>query len=371
MICLDKNGGDSFVQRNNIAKQRNYGIDLLRLLGAFYVIILHTIYQAGIYYCVDSGSVQQKVCQIFLSFSFCAVNIFGLISGYTGYSDSEKGYKFSNYVLLWLQVVAYGCAINLFSRWLFPEAVRSPLLHSLFPVTHDLYWYFTAYTLLFFFTPLLNSAIRGCKRETLIFFLVFLLAIFSPYETLYALFRANMGYSFLWLMVLYLVGAALKKLQLEQKIHIGFLLFGILALTALTYSLYILLPQLQNHYSRLSPSLLMSYTFPLYLYSAVLYILLFAKVKFGRWMQQFISFAAPGAFSIYIVNVHPVIWAWLKDHFCYWARYSISSLVIRILAFAGLFVGAVVIIDYIRRKIFALLHIKQFLERVFSKITVA
>lgn len=359
------------MQRNPIGKQRNYGIDLLRLVGAFYVIILHTIYQGGIYYCVAPGSVQQKVCQFLLSFSYCSVNIFGLISGYTGYSDQEKGYNFPSYILLWLQVASYNVGIRLVCRLLFPDVFLNSMLHILTPVIHNTYWYFTAYTLLFFFMPLLNNAIRVCKKETLVLFLLFLLFFFSPYEAFYGYFLSYQGYSFLWLMVLYLIGATLKKLQLEQKVPTLFLFVGILLLTALTYACYPLLTQLQQYSQRLTPGVLMSYTFPFYLYSSILYTLLFAKLPFKKWMQRLISFAGPAAFSVYIVNVHPVAWAWLKDRFCNWVDYSTPSLMIHILVFSALFVAAVVVADYIRRKVFGMLRIKQFLEKAFSKITAA
>lgn len=357
------------MQATHMVKQRNYGIDLLRLLAAFYVIVLHTIYQAGIYYNVSPGSAQEKTCQFLLSFSYCAVNLFGIISGYAGYSDSEKSYNLPGYILLWLQVVSYGIVISLLGRFLFPGlSGNSRLLHSLFPVTNNTYWYFTAYTLLFFFTPLLNNAVRNTRKETLILFLCFTLLVFSPFEVLYGHFYSVNGYTFLWLMMLYLTGSILKKLQFGHRIPSVFLFCGIAVLTALTYVLHANLPQIERHFSRFTQNTLMSYTFPLYLYNAVLYTILFTRAKFGKWMKRIISFAAPGAFSVYIVNVHPFVWAWLEDRFSSWAVCSAPDLLIHVLVFSILFVSAVAVTDCIRRKIFSVLRIRQILQKLFASV---
>ena len=88
--------------------QRNYGIDLLRLVAAFYVIILHTINQGGIYEATADYSYQNLISRMLLIVSYCAVNIFGLISGYVGYREPLKKTSYAGYLPLWLTVVFYG-----------------------------------------------------------------------------------------------------------------------------------------------------------------------------------------------------------------------------------------------------------------------
>ena len=97
--------------------QRNYGIDLLRLVAAFYVIVLHTVNQGGIYEACDSLSYQNNLCRLLMIFSICAVNIFGIISGYVGYRDTKSSASLSGYLTLWFSVVFYSviiCAVYMF-----------------------------------------------------------------------------------------------------------------------------------------------------------------------------------------------------------------------------------------------------------------
>ena len=111
------------MSKANIAAQRFYGIDLLRLLAAVYVIILHTLRRGGIYNAAVPDSYQFLSCQLLMSVSFCAVNLFGLISGYVGYSDSEKKHNFVSYGMLWLEVVFYGVLISTGMMILFPGTI--------------------------------------------------------------------------------------------------------------------------------------------------------------------------------------------------------------------------------------------------------
>ena len=62
--------------------QRNYGIDLLRIISMFFVLILHCYGQGGIIYHATQGTIQYKFSWMIEIIAYCAVNIFALISGY-------------------------------------------------------------------------------------------------------------------------------------------------------------------------------------------------------------------------------------------------------------------------------------------------
>jgi len=44
------------------------------------------------------------------------------------------------------------------------------------------------------------------------------------------------------------------------------------------------------------------YTFPLHLFSAIAYVVLFSRIKFPKLMQKIVSLAAPGAFAVYLID---------------------------------------------------------------------
>lgn len=357
LFCTEK-GGDFLKTLKQISQSREYGIDLLRMVAAFYVIILHIFYRGGLLGATSPYSFQYFSSQALLALTFCAVNLFGLISGYVGYSDVEKDVKPTGFVLLWLEVVFYGiliaAAFFLISHSL-PAGYWSKLI---FPIFHNTYWYFTAYCLLFLFMPLLNCALRYSAKKNLCFLFVAILFFFTPFENYKGHFLTAEGYSFLWLMMLYLCGAMTKKLQLCQRISPMLALFGIVLSTLLTYFLR-LIPAVEPFADQ--------YTFPPYLFSAICYLILFANLRFGKITTALIRFIAPATFAVYISNVHPLVWDYvMKARFLSWASSSPTGLVTRVLLFSVFYVGIVSCIDFLRRKLFQMLHLRQALDKLFS-----
>lgn len=340
----------------NKLSNRNYGIDLLRLVAAFFVLILHCVLCGGIYGSASAYSHQYYACQMLMSISYCAVPLFGIISGYVGYSDSKNTYNFTRYFLLWLEVVFYGVLITLVSGYISPVGTDD-VLRMLFPVSNDLYWYFTAYSLLFLFIPLLNNGIRECSDKTLRILFLLILLLVSPFENLTNYFYSNGGYSSFWLIVLYILGAIVKKLQIGSRISSGVLVVGILGITVVTFYLYRLLPYLYTLGCPFNYEIMERYTFPPYLYCSILYVVLFARFRFADWLKKCIAFASPAAFAIYLVNVHPFIWEWMSNRFVSWSHSSVPGLTLRVLAFSSTFMIAVVVLDFFRRRLFRPLRV--------------
>lgn len=109
----------------------------------FYVIILHCLGKGGVLDAAQAGTVQYASAWFLETFAYCTVNIFGLISGYVGYSDIPKKTKYSNWILMWLQVVFYGIMITGVFRLIMPDAVTKKDFFEMFlPVSKELYWYF-------------------------------------------------------------------------------------------------------------------------------------------------------------------------------------------------------------------------------------
>lgn len=90
---------------------RNIGVDLLRGLAAFMVVILHCLSFTG---CLDlkTSYINFHVYYLVNCFAFCAVNIFGLISGYIGYtSEKKEEYHLSRILHLYITVLSYSLGI--------------------------------------------------------------------------------------------------------------------------------------------------------------------------------------------------------------------------------------------------------------------
>lgn len=79
--------------------ERNYGIDLLRLVFMFMVCLYHTLGHGGILK-ASSGTEGYKAFWFFEIISCCAIDGFAVISGYTA---SVRSHKYFKIVDMWFQ----------------------------------------------------------------------------------------------------------------------------------------------------------------------------------------------------------------------------------------------------------------------------
>ena len=178
------------------------------------------------------------------------------------------------------------------------------LILSALPVISGAYWYFCAYTALFFAIPWLNKMIRACTDQELnkmcggIFILFSVLtALFSP-----DLFTLSNGYSFIWLALLYCIGAWLKRNRIPEKISSFKALIGLVLCIGVTWGCYFFIP---------NGSRLLNYISPTILLVALLLVCIFSKIRVGKRAAKFIGCFAPAAFGVYLIHVQPCVW----EHF--------------------------------------------------------
>ena len=99
---------NKFVVKNtNIKKERNPGIDLVRLIAMYGTILNHIIYMKGVKRKYPQYSKNLKILHIATGWHNDA---FALISGIVGY----KSNKYANLLYLWLYVTFYSVGIHLY-----------------------------------------------------------------------------------------------------------------------------------------------------------------------------------------------------------------------------------------------------------------
>lgn len=354
-------------------KERNYGIDLLRIVAMFFVLLLHSLGQGGILKNIAVNSVQYKACWFIEIFAYCAVDIFALISGYVSYNKEEKKTKYSNYLNIWLQVVFYGLLVTGLFKFIKPEFVKNEDFYKvLLPVTNGLYWYFTAYTGLFAIMPFLNKGIAKCNEKTLKKLFVVIILVFSFWDIIGNRFVLLNGYSFIWIALLYIIGAIIRKCEIGKNMKIYHALVGIVlfSVIAYLYKIYGIEKNILN--IKIDRNLLVSYTSPMVLGSAILYIIAFSKMKFNETLKKVIGFFAPATFSIYILNNHAMIWNHvMKNLFVKLANQSVGKIFIFVFGFSLIFVIGAMLIDKIRIYLFKICRIRKItckVEEILNKI---
>lgn len=288
------------------SSQRNYGIDALRLFSMFLAVVLHILGGGGLLRAV-SGT-KYTISWLFEISAFCAVNCFGIISGYTSYSSESKHRPFRKYIALWIQVAFYSLGIVLLVNRIDPRSVSYDDIFKAFrPVSTECYWYFSAYTALYFVMPWLDLLMRACTRQQADQLIRVLVLLFSFCPIILgneALFGLSSGYSFLWLALLYLIGAWMKKYDIPGRIRSTSALSASVLCILITWILKVCF-QVHALISYLSPTILLE--------SAALFVF-FSRMKVTGVFKKLIVCFSPAAFGVYLIHVHPFAWRILVEN---------------------------------------------------------
>ena len=209
------------------ATQRDYGIDLLRIISMLMVPMVHVIGQGGILTAAAPFSMQYESAWMLMSFLLVAVNCFILITGYVYYGKQTRYYRLAT---LWIEVLFYSIIIMVIIYFMFPadfslESVWKGILPTFYTNGQfSRYWFFTAYAGMFLISPFINMALEHFdKKQDLAVFLSLFVA-FSLLPTVLSqdmAFNLNQGYSVLWFVVLYYTGGLLNKYEIFKKLKSG------------------------------------------------------------------------------------------------------------------------------------------------------
>ena len=101
--------------------KRNYGIDLLRLVLMYMVVLVHILGTGGVVWTAPPFSGQYWAAWSLDALCYCSVNSFALITGYVHYGTK---YKVSSILSLTAQAFFYSASITLLCALFEPDRIR-------------------------------------------------------------------------------------------------------------------------------------------------------------------------------------------------------------------------------------------------------
>lgn len=353
--------------------KRNFGIDFLRIVSMFMVVVLHVLGQGGILAHAEPLSVKYWAAWLLEIACYCVVNCFALISGYVMH---QSNFKFSKIFRLWLQTVFYtGLAVIIFSVFR-PNAVgKRTMLSSILPITSSQYWYISAYFGMLILVPLLNTVITYTSKKVLdaVLLSAFILFCIFPVMLQTDPYSLSSGYSMIWLILLYLVGGYMHKYSIANKIKTSYSWFIVLALVAISFLTKFIIEQFLHTVPLIVTykNALISYTSPTIVFIAVGLLIAFSKLNFKPRAIKIVHFISPAVLGVYLAHVNPLVWNHIiKDFAISFLNYNCVSMVGLIVLSALLIFIICIMIDLVRIKLFALLKVDKlcsFLETWLTK----
>ncbi len=294
-------------KRTNEIQIRNCNLDILRILSATGVIILHlnSFSNGGILENATFNSFNSVVAYFGESVFVCSVNIFLLISGYLLVDRwnirLSKAIKLLSEVSI-LSTVAYilECILN---RKIF---CISDFFINMLPLNY----YIILYVVLYLFSPFINQFIAGCmaKKKHIIFLnmyiIIFLLYPFGvtfleAYLDIQLMGLSSIGiagdqggYTIINFIGMYLIGAIIKKVNV--KIRKRYIIFGL----PILWFIITIWKRYEDLYKIQSVSL--NYNNPLIIITAILSFVLFLQINFKS--NQIIENIAKAGSMVYLLQ---------------------------------------------------------------------
>lgn len=286
-----------------VKPERHLGIDLLRIIAMLMVCTLHGNMFTGGLYKHPGHEDFQFMSSLTEAMSIIGVNVYALI---TGYMMVNARWKLERYLALWLQVAFYVVGIVLLSWGLAAVGVwpadnvdygyDSYNMLLLFFGSEN--WYFASYSVLYFLLPFVNPLLLslGQRRHAM---LLLLLCVVLPVVNIFSAdYVYAAGYNFVWLGVMYVLGAYVKLYRPQCPAWL------LIAVSVLCIVVHTLVREFDPADEKMVQAFT-SYTSLCTVAYAMCVFLLFAKyTPRHRWLCALITFFAPLTFGIFLAHTH-------------------------------------------------------------------
>lgn len=338
-------------------KERNMGVELLRIVSMLMVAVLHISGKGGVLAGVEDApdSAGYAAAYLLESGAYMAVNCYALISGYVG---AEHPFRYARLFETQARVLFYTVLISIGFWAAMPELFGFPaILDALFPAMRGVYWYYTAYFGLMLLMPALQCMTAHLTKGQFRNLTVSIVLLFSVLPALFAsdIFQTGNGYSLLWLMVLYLIGAYLKKYGCPflQKTWSAFLVYVLCVLV--TWGIQMA----EGRGVGIPLPAMLRYTSPAMLLASVSLLTAFAGVRLPAPVKRAVSFCAPLSFSVYLIHVHPFVWRYgMEGRFAAYADMAAPVMVLAVIGSAAAIYAACTLIDAVRAWLFRVCRVR-------------
>ena len=351
-------------------KVRKSNFELMRIISMVMIIYYHIILHGNIL--LNSKNIYFTFTNEIIEFLIIVhVNLFMLL---TGYFQVDSKFKLSKVFSLLAQTIFYAIIIMIILSCLGLVSLNKVgIIREVFLLENTgQYWFIKVYLLLYCLSPFINILINSLEQgryKSLIFTSVLLICAL-PYITGNKGFFINDGFTLYNAIVMYLIGAYLKKYKIKDSYHFAnmpkrkyqtVMLFFYIFLALINYTLYKTSIQLAvsspifNEIFGIFVSCVFGYENPIIILQSICFFLFFESldIKYNKIINRI----AKLIFGVYLIHenflLQPLLYKMLKidNGMIYSFRFIIYVIFIVIVIFTtGIFV------EFLRQKIFKFIY---------------
>ena len=354
-----------------MTSNRQSNIECLRVFSMYLIIVGHVIGNAklmkapAIMQLTGGGNILNFSTLEFL-WIIChiAVNCYVMITGYFLINKNE--FRWKGFIGVWLQTLFYSVVIFTTVSLLTGEDISwKAMSKSLTPLYHNNWWFITTYLCLLLVAPFLSIMAKSLsKRQFLILLAILFIFVFEyPYGKLISMDSPIVNFSFLFLLAGYIKINGLPQILKRHP-----------WLSIVTITLIMFVPAMAYNVYRLkcgqSLMLLASdRTFIALFLSFAVFGIFCSKTMDGK-ISSLICRIAPYTLGVYLIHCHPSLqqFIWIYTIPDSWASPQWLTCPINILLSAAVIFIICVVIDIVRKWLFDLARIPDFIDWVANKL---
>ena len=289
--------------------KRNANMDILRMISMMMVTMLHALTKSDLLpFMGNEVSANGWIAWGLEVFSVPAVDIFMLISGYFLISSR---FKMGRMVEIVLQTLFYSAGSFVLFLFLGKASLTSmnsyDYLQYFLPIHMETYWFMSAYVIIYLLLPLITNGVRAMTEKQLQGVILWLL-VFECVIKSFLPVRLSMdtkGYSFLWYLTLFLVGARIRLhgFKIVKTVRRGWLIY--ITSTFLILAEIFIVSQIQLRTGRLREMTTVSleYNHILVFFSAIGIFAAFLHAKpLGEKFGRLVCMLSPYCLGVYLLQ---------------------------------------------------------------------
>ena len=336
--------------------KRNIGVDLLRLVATFMIVLLHVLRVPDV---LDAGV--SLWVEVFLLGAF---NVIALIAGY---AYCIEKFNLGRVIRLWITGIFYGVVFYLITSAVRDNFYWTRLIKSFFPVLtkNTSFWFFAPYILVLLLIPIFNYAIEKLPRKGHLLGLLFFTVFFSIVQFSVDPWGIETGKGVLWLIYLYFIGAYFRKYGFLIKQWWANLCIYLCS-SVLTAGMALLTKQFNFRFWEARYADYFShYNCLLVLIGSIALLALFAQLPIKEKAERTIRYFSSHSLGIYLSNSFLILYIFMLFKMPEW------NSGIRLLVMGGIALGVFLvafIIEAIRKLLFKYARINALTDLIGEKI---
>lgn len=218
-------------------QERKFEIDLLKIVSVTMIIVSHIIGYGGLTDKLPIGTAKWYETYLLYSIFIPFLDCFAITTGYLMYGRDRKWIRLTR---MHTKVYVYSVSLMIIAILFIKNYKISDIVYHILPTFSSRYWYWTAYVVVFVFGSFINKLIASLDEKECRQLLCAVIVIGVFYNVIKdgsehaAGFR--FGYSAIWLLSCYIIGALLQKIDFLNKCSTGHLFTIMIICTILTFA---------------------------------------------------------------------------------------------------------------------------------------